>query len=55
MNLEKLFLSAKINTSHGDNNKDALYSLYKKEICKFNFPPEQYEAAIKKLCDILDY
>lgn len=55
MTLDTLLLSAKINTSHKTNDKDYLYSLYKKEIIKMNLSSDDYEEAIKKLCDALKY
>jgi hypothetical protein len=35
--------------------KDVLYNFLKHEIVALNLPADEYEQAIKKLCDALDY
>ena len=35
--------------------KDVLYNFFKKEIIALNLTSDQYEEAIKQLCDVLDY
>jgi hypothetical protein len=52
MKLETIFSNAQ---NWKKNNVDFMYRVYKEKIQKLNLPPEQYEEAIKKLCDILEY
>ena len=53
MTLSEIYFEAMNNADTRD--KDTIYSIYKKEIQKLNFTSEEYQDAIQKLCEYLNY
>lgn len=54
ISLQMIIDSARRNKC-GGSCKDHTYSFYKKQIERLNLSADDYESAIKKLCDALEY
>jgi hypothetical protein len=53
MTLSEILFDAMNNADTRD--KDMMYNIYKRDIQRLNLPPQQYQDAINKLCELLEY